>query len=213
MDLSNVTMFVMGLDPTLGCKISQHVTGIVNNDRDIIDYRESLHDLHYPSLEVLYSIECQWFREKSLNRSLTRKIGPSPDLSITVSDIYLDLQSDSDTVRMTEELIRSNLDNIISVCLWDLEYSLSSVLQYLPQCTKLLTLRMRYMYTSEDGEMLISVLPRLTKLNALCYNTAVRCDAVVYSVLQIKHLKHLLLYGVGLDDYAVRSISRLRQLE
>ena len=59
MELSNMIMFVCGLDPVVGCQLSGHVRDVVNNNADFIQYREST----TINLKVreMYNIQCKWY--------------------------------------------------------------------------------------------------------------------------------------------------------
>ena len=115
METANVTMFVVGLDPSLGCRTCEHITNIVNSDADITEYRRTLNTGHY-RVDQLYRAQCEWYRELTHNRTVTGDTSPPPSLHVT--DIFLDRRSDSDTVRLTGELMSANLGSIVSVTLW-----------------------------------------------------------------------------------------------
>ena len=135
METANVTMFVVGLDPSLGCRICEHITNIVNSDPDITEYRRTLD----PSDRVkeVYGTQREWYRELTHNQTVTGDTSPPPSLHVT--DIYLsgdifgwDPTSDSDTVRLTGELMSANLGTIVSVSLRRVIYPLHGVIELLP---------------------------------------------------------------------------------
>ena len=117
METANIIMFVISLDPSLGCWICEHITNIVNNDPDITKYRWTLTDDHRDNVRQLYSTQCEWYRELTHNRTVTGDTSLSP--SLNVCDISLDRHvNDSDTLRLTGELMCHNLGRIVTVTLW-----------------------------------------------------------------------------------------------
>ena len=44
METANIIKFVVGLDPSFGCRICEHITNIVNSDPDITEYRGTFDD-------------------------------------------------------------------------------------------------------------------------------------------------------------------------
>ena len=134
METANVTMFVVGLDPSFSCRICEHITNIVNSDTGITEYRRTLDWHHQDRVEQLYGTQCEWYRELTHNRTVTSDTSPPPSLHVT--DIYLDIRSDSDTVRLTGDLMPANLGSIVSVKLWCVHNPLW-VIQLLPQCGQL----------------------------------------------------------------------------
>ena len=100
METANITKFVVGLDPSLGCRICEHITNIVTSDPAITEYRRTLDG--GGRVKQLYRTQCEWYRE--LTHVRTGDTSPPPSLHVT--DIYLegnilDPSSDSDTVRLT----------------------------------------------------------------------------------------------------------------
>ena len=80
METANVTMFVMGLDPSLGCRICEHITNIVNSDHDITEYRRTLRG--GDKVKQLYRTQCEWYRELTHNRNVTGDISLPPILQV-----------------------------------------------------------------------------------------------------------------------------------
>ena len=103
-ETANITKFVVGLDPSLGCRIFEHITNIINSDKGITEYRQTLN----------FKI---WDRELTHVRTVTGDTSPPPSPHVT--DIWLD--KDSDTVRLTWDLMCSYCDTIVSVTLWGVE--------------------------------------------------------------------------------------------
>ena len=181
METANVTMFVMGLDPSLGCRICEHITNIIeyrrtfDNDPDITEYRRTLGDDHHDRVLQLYRTQCEWYRELTHVRTVTGDTSPPPSLHVT--DIYL-YGSDSDTVRLTGDLMSANLGRIVSVSLWDVRPPLHGVAQLLPQCPNLTALCI-YMRNTENRDLLVAVIPRLTQLTTVRYHGRYPSDAAV----------------------------------
>ena len=215
METANVTMFVVGLDPSLGCRICEHITNIVNSDPDITEYRRTLRG--GDEVRQLYSTQCEWYRELTHVRTVTGGTSPPPSLHVT--DIYLwgpDSDSDSDDVRMTGELMSANLGTIVSVTLWNVDHPLHGVTHYLPQCPHLTALYIRYMTNTENHDPLVSVIPRLTRLTTVRYNgllSDAADRAAVAAVMSLTQLVRIELDGVRLGDDGVEvtdAMTRLR---
>ena len=162
-ETANITMFVVGLDPSFGCRICEHITNIVNSDQGISEYRRTL-DIYGTGqgrVKQLYDTQCQWYRELTHNWTVIGDTSPPPSLHVT--DIYLTRLSDSDTVRLTGDLMPANLGSIVSVKLWNVDHPLHGVVQYLSQCPNLSALHI-FMPNTENLDLLVSVIPRLTQL-------------------------------------------------
>ena len=198
-ETANITKFVMGLHPVLGCRLCEHITNIVNSDPDITEYRRTLDIKHNDRVRQLYLAQCEWYRELTHVRTVTGDTSPPPSLNVT--DIWLYYYSDSDTVRLTGELMYSNRDTIVSVKLWDVDHPLHGVLQYLPQCGHLSALCIS-MRNTEDRAQTVAVIPRLTQLDTIRYygGGAVEDVAVVAAVLRLTQLRCIRLVSVSLGD-------------
>ena len=216
---------MLGLDPSLGCRICEHITNIVNSDTDITEYRRTL-DTGYDRVHQLYRTQCEWYRELTHNRTVTGDTSPSPSLHVT--DIYL-YYSDSDTVRLTGEMMSANLGTIVSVKLQSEDSSLHGVVELLPQCRHLTALYIGFMINTKD--LLVCVIPRLTHLTTVQYNVwydgiydglgdryeGILFDAAdraaVAAVMSLTQLEWIRLGAVSLDDDGVRvtdAMTRLR---
>ena len=196
METANITMFVMGLDPSLGCRICEHITNIVNNDRCIIEYRRTLDAYHWDRVTQLYRAQCEWYRELTHNRTVTGDTSPPPSLHVT--DIYLDINNDRDTVRLTGELMSANLSHIVSVTLWDVDYPLHGVIQLLPQCPNLSAL----FICMNNMNIIMSVIPRLTQLTTVRYEGHFLSAAADHraAVTVVMTLTQLVLVHLGNDS-------------
>ena len=217
METANVTMFVVGLDPSLGCRICEHITNIVNSDPDITEYRQTLDYDHHDRVIQLYDTQCELYRELTHNRTVTGDTSPPPSLHVT--DIYLlHPDSDSDTVRLTGDLMSDNLGTIVSVLLGDVRPPLHGVVQYLPQCHNLSALFIGYMSDTENLDLLVAVIQRLTQLTTVRYwggrplsDAANR--AAVAAIMSLTQLEWIQLERVSLGDDGVTvtdAMTRLR---
>ena len=234
-ETANVTMFVVGLDPSLGCSICEHIAKTVNIDPDITEYRRTLYDdprdrvrrtlyddprdmvrrtlgYGHTRIEQLYNTQCEWYRELTHVQTVTGDKSPPPSLHVT--DIYLDGWSDSDTVRLTEDLMSANLGTIVSVGLWGVHRPLHRVAQYLPQCPHLSALCID-MSNKEDRDLLVSVIHRLTQLTTVRYNglASIADCAVVPAVMSLTQLVRVELEFVRLGGDGLNvtdTMTRLR---
>ena len=216
METANVSMFVVGLDPSFGCRICEHITNIVNSDSLITEYRQTLDKNHHDRVRQLYGTQCEWYRELTHNRTVTGDT--SPPTSLHVTDIYLDRWSDSDTVRLTGDLMSANLGTIVSVTLWGINHPLHGVAPYLPQCPHLSTVYIGHMSNKEDLKLLVSVIPRLTQLVTVQYHSFGRLSAAVdpaavAAVMSLTQLVRIRLLYVSLGDDGLEvtdAMTRLR---
>ena len=214
METANITMFVVGLDPSFGCRICEHITNIVNSDPAITEYRRTLDD-DDKKVEQLYYAQCEWYRELTHNRTVTGEMSPPPSLHVT--DIDLVMESDSDTVRLTGDLMSANLGTIVSVTLWAVDHPLHEVAQLLPQCPNLSALCITYMDNKENNDLLVSVIPRLTQLTTVRYDgdlsDADADRAAVAAVMSLTQLVRVELWDVSLGDDGLEvtdAMTRLR---
>ena len=217
METANVTMFVVGLDPLLGCRICEHITNIVNSDPDITVYRRTLDTVGncIGRVRQLYHTQCEWYWELTQVRTVTGDTSPPPSLHVT--DIYLDQYSDSDTVRLTGGLMCDNCDTIVSVTLWCVHHPLHGVAHNLPQCPHLSALFIGAMSNKENRILLVSVIPRLTQLTTVRYDgrlsDATDHRAAVGAVMSLTQLVRVQLGNVSLGDDGVEvtdAMTRLR---
>ena len=210
-ETANITKFVVGLDPLLGSRICEHITNIVNSDTDITEYRRTLDIYHLPRIYQLYLTQCEWYRELTHVQTVTGDMSPPPTLHVT--DISLNDYSDSDTVRLTEELICSPHNTIVSVMLWNVHPPLHGVVQSLPKCQNLSALCINNISNTEN---LVSVIPRLTQLTTVRYDglLSVAADrAAVAAVMSLTQLVQVELAWVSLVDDAPEvtdAMTRLR---
>ena len=204
-ETANITKFVVGLHPILGSRICAHITNIVNNNPGIKKYRRTLDNYSTGCFHVkqLYRTQYEWYRELTHVRTVTGDTSPPPSLHVT--DIYL-VHRYSDTVRLTEDLLNSNSDTIVSVYLWGVRLHLLHVVQHsLPDCPNLSAVYIDFMSNTEDRAQIVALIPRLTQLDTLRYwgrgLTAVEVDvSVVGAVLRLTQLRCIQLGHVRLGD-------------
>ena len=202
-ETANVTMFVVGLDPSFGCRICEHITNIVNSDQYITEYRRTFGKSGWDRVAQLYLTQCEWYRELKHNRTVTGDTSPPPSLHVT--DIYLDDDSDSETVRLTADLMSACLDTIVSVTLWKVYPPLHGVAQLLPKCHHLSALCITNMSYKENLDLLVPVIPHLTQLTTIRYfgyplSNAANHRAAVVAIMSLTQLERLQLEPVILGD-------------
>ena len=100
MELSNMIKFVFGLDPVVGCQLSEVITHISDNDDNIIQYRGG-NRANAGRVRELYNMQCKWFREMKQNLSYTHNTDHTPTLHVT--DVYQD-DLDCESVSVASEL-------------------------------------------------------------------------------------------------------------
>ena len=208
METANVTMFLIGVYPSLGCKMCEHITTIVNSDPDTIEYRRTL--VYSGRIRQLYRTQCEWYRELTHSRTVTGDTSPLP--SLYVSDICLSGNCDSDEVSLTADVMCCNLRTIVSVWLGKIRHPLHSVLWYLPQCHNLSALCI-YMSNTEDNDMLVDVIPYLTQLTTVRYHGDYCDESLVAAVMTLTQLEWIDLLNVSLGDDGVEltdAMTRLR---
>ena len=217
LEVNNIITFMTGIDPVLCCDVSKYVKGIVNTDKNIQQHRQTSHDGDIKRIKQLCQAQCGWYREAKYCQALTGDT--SPHVFVHVSDIYLDNDSDSDTVSLTEVIMYSNLDTILSVTLLFVQYrKVQTIYQYLAQCPLLSSLCITFMRNIEENDKLLSLISGLTQLDTILYfgaalttafDTAVGNNLSVYdgadlkivkAILQLTHIKRIWLWLVDLGD-------------
>ena len=219
MEVANIIMFIIALDSSFCCSIYTHVQGIIDTDTEIQDYRHTFQTfLVRGKVRQLFEVQCRWHKEVTHCHALAG-YSSSPSI-LQVSDIYLYAGSDSDMVRLVEELMVRNIKNIVSVCLTHVRFSLSQILQFLPQCNYLSGLYTSYMCTfhEENQSQLVEVIPQLTQLKTIQYvghgrNFSASDTAVVMAILQLTQLSRLVLRMVHLADGNLVVSSDMTKLE
>ena len=204
MEMGNLTLFWLGLNPSVCCDISKHIMSRVNNESQIKEYRQTLDPDIGERVRQLYRVQCQWQRELRHCQTLTDDLSSSATLE--VGDVYLNYDMDMDTVRLTEELMRKNPNSIVSVWMW---HVIGSVLQFLPNCPNLSALCITCMGNEDVKDVLGEVIPILSQLDTLVFRK--RCftksfdephdAAVANAIMRLTTLKCIELHCFVLGDY------------
>ena len=200
MNVANIIRFGIPLDPSFCHDVSKHVMDTVSTDPGIQQYRQTFDTDHRERVRQLYRTQCEWYRELTHVRTVTGDTSPPPSLHVT--DIYLNSISDSDRVRLTEDLVSANRENIVSVFLWSVHHPLHGVIQWLAQCPLLSALHI-YMPYTEDRAQMVAVIPRLTQLDTIRYDGFIRMEddlPAVAAVLRLTQLRCIWLERVRLGD-------------
>ena len=211
MELSNMMMFVFGLDPVVGCQLSEHVKNVVNSDADIIQYRG--HVDRSRKVDDLYAIQCNWSREMKHNLTYTYNTDRTPALHVT--DLYLQHSENiyyyvsADDVSVASELVSMENNSIVSVYIYKVKHPINSILQYLPGCKHLTTIYITYDIDTQSKDILAKVLPQLVQLQyirylLLDYDRDERCPlpdtAVILALQRLPALRYLNIGGINLTD-------------
>ena len=202
MELSNMIKFVFGLDPVVGCQLSEHIRDVVNSDPDFMQYRERgmrEDEIFHGStrkIKELFKMQCQWFSEMKQNLSYIHNTNHTPTFHVT--DVYL-MWSNPGDISMASELVSMEGNSIVSVCLNRVSRPVHSIIQYLPGCKHLTALCMRSIENTQDVELLTEVLPQLVHLQSVMYghsfsingNKSPADTAVVHCLQQLPALKRI----------------------
>ena len=206
MEVNNIITFMVGIHPSSCCGVSKHVMDIANEDTVIQQHQQTFGGTKV-RVKPLYLAPCRWYMEAAYCQAMTGDTSTPPILH--VSDIYLDEDSDSNTMRTTEEVMYGNMDNIVSVVLMSVDHLLKRMLQYLPRCPHLSALYITNMRNKEDNDQLVSVIPHLTQLDIIANFGA----AVVTAADTDDDVDDILPVYDEADVKAVKSILQLTQLE
>ena len=110
MELSNMSMFVMGLQPSLGNTIAKHIAKTADTDPELIRFRQGIHDDNN-KVKLLFNTLCNCAKE--MEYSLTQSEISTKDNTFLVSDVYMDSTSDKWTAAFTTKLLQR--DYIVSL--------------------------------------------------------------------------------------------------
>ena len=190
-ELSNMVKFVFGLDPIVGCRLSEHVKDVINSSAGIMQYRERgfEFDARPRKEKELYKMQCEWYNEMKQSPSDTNNTGSTPTLHVT--DVYLDRWSDLDDASMASRLVSMEDNSIVSVYLDGVDPSLQIIIQYLSGCKYLTTLYIRGITDTKDRELLTKMLPQLKQLQCVGYSGD-QCPKVATAVVcAMQHLQAL----------------------
>ena len=203
MELSNMIMFVCGLDPAIGCQLSEHAKNVVNGDVEFIQYREK-QDNNY-QIKELYRIQCKWFSEMKQNLSYIQHTDCTPTLHVT--DVFLDDDSDDDNVSVASELVSMEDNSIVCVYLCSVRRPVHSIIRHLPGCKHLTALYIRYFANTQKVEPLVKVLPQLVQLQCVEYGYSYHGEecsptdtAIVRAIQHLPSLRSIKLSQITLTD-------------
>ena len=188
-------IFVFGLDPEVGCQLSEHVMDVVNIDSDFIKYREF--NIHKnKKVKALYKMQCKWYSEMKQNLAYTHNTDRTPTLHVTDVYLFSDL---GDDIRVASELVRMEDNSITSVYLDRVKHPVQSIIQNLTGCKHLTSL---HIIDPKDREML----PQLVQLQSVVYGfhrnkiCSPADTPVVRSVQQLPVLSRIELEWITLID-------------
>ena len=209
MELSNMIMFVFGLDPVVGSQLSEHVKDIVNCNTDILEYREGyLLDRLYGIVQI-YSIQCKWFHEMKHNTSYNHNRDCTPTLHVT--DVCLTNWNHNynntsvEDVTVASELVSMEDNSIVSLNLsHHVHHPVQSIIKHLPGCKHLTVLIIEHNVDTQDAEVLVEVLPQLMQLQYVQYGMGMdhkpsQADTAVVQAAQFSALTYLILDGITSD--------------
>ena len=204
LEMSNVIMFVIGINPVLGFKLTEHIENITNTDRNIGHYREQLSDTitsNFNLVSHMFKVYRTWYREAMHNITYRRETQQTGTFHIT--DIYLKDLPNKEEECMLIDMLKSNHKSSIMSCFLDLHGASSlfqSIIQYLPLCDNLTSLFVQHLPSAHERTALAGVLSQLKRLQYLSYcGTATPNEVdtkVVHTLLRIVQLRHMELVDV-----------------
>ena len=215
-ELSDVIMFVCGLNPAIGCKLSEHIMNIANKDTRILRYREkpmrnSKSD-HCADIKEFNNMQYRWFGEIKQNLSFTCKTDFKA--AFHICDVHLDNSSDQGFLDMISEIMSSGNEHIKSVFLGGSKPSACGITEYLPLCINMTSLYIEYIASKTTLEQLARVLPRMVRLQHVRYRGGLqrKADSAVLNSLQvIDTLKCIELLNIYLTGTV--TLTNISQLE
>ena len=121
MELSNILVFLVGLEPSFGSKVSKQVSYIADLDEEIIRYRMMYDGMDEKALKkvmLLFDIICNCHYEQKYSRSLSKA---AEDQSIVdcVSDVYLGPWITDTTNSLVIDSLSKHTHNIKSLNICD----------------------------------------------------------------------------------------------
>ena len=190
-ELSDVIMFVCGLNPAIGWKLSEHCMNIANKDTSFLHYRDgrmlnSKSD-HFADIKELKNIQYKWLAEIKENLSYTRNTDFEAAFHMYICDVRLDDCSDQVFADMISEIMSSGNEHIKSVCLCSPKPSVRGIIEYLPLCRNITSLNIENI-ESTSKEQLAKVLPRMVRLQHVLYRGSLqeyKSDLAVLNSLQV----------------------------
>ena len=214
--MSNTITFLFGLNPEKEHRISDHIRTVIDNDSDIIQYREKPVLHHLDSLKSLFFFEkrnsafkviqlnemrIKWQEEMKRNILYTQLT--HRQLVSIFTDVCLDNNSDKGVVSMTREVVLWTDNSINSLWLDCVAHSVYDILNHLPVCHHLTSIYIRNMTDKKDRTKLADILPQLKTLQHVLYSGDLEReddtdDTVVHALLQLNALKCIELENIRL---------------
>ena len=179
MELSNMIMFVCGLDPAVGSQLSEHVKQVMNADAYIINFRDESNAVKLRGFCNIFNdlnkIHRKWFREINHNMAFTHQNDYvvtlyMPHAKLHVTDVFLDDKTPLDIVRMFNELTGYEDNSIVLVFLSYVHNSVHCIIQNLAVCKHLTRLHIEQASDTQILEALACVLPQLVHLHRVVYS-------------------------------------------
>ena len=117
MELSNILLFSVGLQPTLGSVISDKIAKIPGTDPDIdqgiIRYRQGFgNENEHQKVKRMFKTLCNIKKEMNYSLMLSKTTQIS---KFIISDVYLDVFPDDSTVAISTEILSQDNDSIVSL--------------------------------------------------------------------------------------------------
>ena len=181
MELSNILLFTVGLQPEIGSVISEHIAQIAGSDSDIIHYRQGLEE-NCRKVGMLFNILCDCNQE--MKYSLTQSATWTQNNILRVSDVYVDWGSDGSTLAFTKDLLSLDKDNIVSLHVYNSPFEV-----FIP------------------FNIVKEFLDKTSSLQALCFKTGREIVPTLCSVSPIfSTLTAVSLHGISLTSEAARDL-------
>ena len=175
-ELSNMIQFVCGLNPVVGCQLSEHLKNVVNSDTDVLNYRLELgrgygrNPKFVNKIGRLFSMQCKWFSEMKHNLSYSH--GTRNTCTFHVSDVLLSDRSSKYDMMLIRDLLSMEGNSIVSVWLDTKQENQSgcylyNIIESLPGCNHLTSL---YIEALDNVlNIMAHVLPKLEVLECVTY--------------------------------------------
>ena len=218
-ELSDVIMYVCGLNPAIGCQLcahTAHIMNIANKDTHILQYMEKgmldPESVNVAAIKEFNNMQYKWFGEIKQNLSYTR----NTDFKVAfhICDVHLGAFSDQGFVDMISEIMSNGNEHIKSVFLHGSKPSVGGIIKYLPLCRNITTLYIDYIASKPTLEELASVIPQMVRLQHVRYRGGlVRiADSAVLNSLQLTDtLKCIELLNIDLTEKV--TLTNISQLE
>ena len=208
MELSSMIMCVCGLNPAVGCQISEHIKNVVNQNVDIVKQRlgEENAGSRDDEREEIYQMQCGWFNEMKHNLSYTHE-EHIPTLHVTdvhvCGDGYYSNPYSVSAVSVASELVSMEDNSIVSVYLDGVGHPIHSILHNLQGCKNLTSLHIGGIRNAGDTDLLVQVLPKLVNIECLEYGNSkesITTETAGRVVQYLQNLKRLKMYIITLSE-------------